>query len=97
MLLLLGHILDNAGSAIRSIVCDNHSSHKLIKQALLGQYAARPHVPFFGSLEYESLPMTCIPNLSFRVALIDGEPIYLLGGPNHLQKNCASAMRALPA
>ena len=46
------------GSSVRSLVLDNHGSHELIKKALLGQFAAKSEVPFFGQLQYQPLPST---------------------------------------
>ena len=86
MLLLIGGIMKHAGGAVRSLVCDNHSTHSLIKRSLLGQYAAPDSVPFFGQIQYDALPGLEIMNFGYQIPLFEGEPIYLLCGPCHLQK-----------
>ena len=86
MLLLIGSIMQHAGAAVRSLVCDNHSTHCLIKRSLLGQYAAPGSVPFFGQIQYAALPGLEIMNFGYQIPLFEGEPIYLLCGPCHIQK-----------
>lgn len=94
MLVTLGQILLNAGSAVRSVSFDNHSSHQLIKHALLGLYVAKPNIPFFGELEYHPLPSSCIRNLGYQIPVFQGQSILCQNGPCHIQKNVVSAMRS---
>ena len=89
-----------AGGSVRSLVCDNHGSHRLIKQALLGQYAAKPSIPFFGALEYVQLPPLEILNFGYQVPFFQEEPILFLNGPCHIQKklrcnNCNRLIRLI--
>ena len=100
MLLVLGGIMAKAGGSVRSLVCDNHGSHRLIKQALLGQYAAKPSIPFFGALEYVQLPPLEILNFGYQVPFFQEEPILFLNGPCHIQKklrcnNCNRLIRLI--
>ena len=94
MLMVVGKIMAGAGQAVRSLVCDAHGSHRLIKHSLLGLHAAKPGIPFFGELDYQPLPATCVQNLSYQAPFYDEEVILFLAGPNHLQKNIVGAMRS---
>ena len=94
MLHLIGLILYHGGSGVRSVVLDNHASHALVKAALLGQFAAPSEIPFFGSLEYQSLPHNCLSNFDYKIPVYDDECIFFLNGPSHVQKNYVGAARS---
>ena len=94
MLHLVGTVMRDTGALIKSVVFDNHSTHRLIKQALLGSFAAPPDVPFFGELEYDRFPPTCLRNFEFRMPVFKGEHIWCLNGPLHIAKNTVGKMRA---
>lgn len=55
---VLGAILVNAGTSVRSICFDNAQAHNSIKLCLLGVpgHEAAASVPFFGELRFEPLP-----------------------------------------
>ena len=80
-------------------MCDNHGSHRFIKQLMLGIKTSLPEktltdVPFFGQLSYEQMPSSVISNLCFSQPFFKGEPVFALNGPANLQKNVAGAMRS---
>lgn len=94
MLDIMGRVMVNAGASVRSLCFDNHGSHGLVKDCLLGKHAAHPDTPFWGQVQYEPLPPTAILNLLCRIPKFDKEPIYALNGPLHLAKNIWGQMRS---
>ena len=91
---LIGTVLLHSGYNVRSLVFDNHSSHKEITEALLGHVVCKPDVPFFSELELEPLPATCLLNFQFCIPRFQNQVINALNGPLHLQKNVVSACRS---
>ena len=94
MMYILGIALRDGGKTVKSLVFDNHSSHKFIKLCLLGHHVAKPGVPFFGQLEYEALPNTCLVKFSYAVPKFEGEAIWGLNGPLHVIKNVVGKIRS---
>lgn len=80
-------------------VFDNHGSHRVLKQLILGcthnvNMKQVAETPFFSDLTYEPLPESAIGNLSFQQAYIGGQAFFCLNGPAHVQKNIATAFRS---
>ena len=94
MLWVIGDVMEHAGSSVKCIVFDNHSTHASIKACLLGQMVPPAETPFFGELDWTPLPGCCLPRFMYSIPLYKQEPIYGLNGPCHIVKNVVSAMRS---
>ncbi|CAE7660477.1 unnamed protein product [Symbiodinium sp. CCMP2592] len=104
LLTMVGHVLESC-NRIKCIVFDNASTHHLVKSLLVGQPISActsqewRQMPFWRRLTFESLPDCCLPRWPFRIPRIEGEAVYGLNGPAHIQKNfvgqCRSPARTL--
>eukprot|EP00435_Cladocopium_sp_Y103_P008560 s487_g2.t1 len=94
----IGEVL-NASPSIKHVIADAHGSHQYLGRWMLGLDVAlsdelKSHVPFFGELTFQDLPMCCFP-IGARVALYKGESVHWWPGPAHMQKNFVSQMRSV--
>ena len=79
-------------------VFDNHGTHTLVKQILLGNTTCvsqkqLSEIEWFSRLTYKTMTDSVIGNMNFSQAFIDGDAFFCLNGPLHLQKNFCSALR----
>ena len=81
------------GGTIKQLVFDNHSSHTLIKQILLGHMVAKSTVPFWGQNEHKALPASSLVLFRFSAPYYKGDCIWALNGPMHLAKNLCGKFR----
>ena len=80
MLRLLGHVLEEGGAHIRTIVFDNQSNHNLIKAMLLGKPNVLPKevlesLPFWSRLEFVNFPETCMPKFPYSRPYIGADAL----------------------
>ena len=98
MLHLVGQVLQGA-SQIRTIAFDNATQHGLIKAMLLGQKTGLSPdelrgLPFWSRISYVPFPESALPRFPFNKPSVDGEILFGLNGPAHLQKNMAGQCRS---
>lgn len=65
MLWVIGDVMEHAGTSVKCIVFDNHSTHASIKACLLGQMVPPAETPFFGELDWAPLPGSCLPRFIY--------------------------------
>jgi hypothetical protein len=78
---------------------DQAAAHDFIKGCGFGDFhgidpSILAKIPFWSKLQHKSLPPHCLPRLKAEIALIDGEPFYVIPGPNHGQKNVVGALHS---
>ena len=73
---------------------DNHASHRLIKDALLGHGVAKPGMTFWDELEYVPLPHSCLARFRYSIPYHQKEALWCLNAPLHIQKNVAAKFRS---
>ena len=88
MLDIVGRTLADGGSAVKTIVLDNATSHKLLKAFLFGlrhgmSEEQLSRYPFWRDIQYESFPASTLPRFPFRKPKIHGQTLFL-GKLNHL-------------
>ena len=98
MLRLSGQVLAGA-SRVKTIVLDNATQHSYIKSFLLGQATGISSdvvqtLPFWSRVTYAPLPDCSLPRLPFKKPVVDGQVLFGLNGPAHVQKNMAGQCRS---
>ena len=93
MLLIIGFFMKYGGDSIKCMTFDNHESHRLLRATMLGLHAPKPHIPWFGELEFESLPHCCLLKFNYNCPMFQGQYMWALNGVHHLAKNLANAIR----
>ncbi|CAE7640327.1 unnamed protein product, partial [Symbiodinium microadriaticum] len=99
MLEIIGRIMESAGSRIRTLVMDNHSTHGLLKSFLKGfpeNLTAREiaALPFWRHVTFEDLPESPLPRFPYRRPMLRGEALLALNGPKHIVKNLVCGLRS---
>lgn len=82
---LVGAFLEHSDGIVKAIVCDNHSTHKLIRRCMHGQLVGDEivdvlNVKWFGALHYTDVPSHVLPRFPMRVAYQNKDAVYGLPG-----------------
>lgn len=82
---LLGAFMKHSNKLIKAVVCDNASTHQVIRRALHGQFSADEEanlleIEWFKDLVYSDPPAHCLPRFPIRVCRSGENVIYGIPG-----------------
>ena len=82
---LVGKFLEKSNGMIKALVCDNHSTHQVIRRAFYGTLSDDEKInvldiPWLGSLHHSDVPDNCLPRFPMRIAQQGQDIVYMFTG-----------------
>ena len=94
---LIGKFMEYSNGTIKALVCDNHSTHQVLRRCMHGQLSSDEainvlEIPWFGKLHHSDVPANCLPRFPMRIAHHGEDIVYMLTGVCPLVSICFHTM-----